>query len=211
MPPKLPEPPARLVLIEPPPRRRHPVIWLLAAIVLLFAAAVWRSGASREGATAARIRTARATTGRVEQTLRVSGAIAAERRGSIVAPYLIGNRRISEATSFALTLRKLAPAGSRVKKGEVVAEFDRESMLNRHEEYLSWVMQQRINLIQLGVQLENKRRAYQQSLVAAKAKMEKAALDLKTIPVRSAIRAERLRLDYEEARAAYNEKVNRME
>jgi len=146
--------------------------------------------------------------GRVEQTLRVAGTISADHRRTIVAPYVAGNRYVNGGTSFALILRKLAPPGSRVRKGDVIAEFDRESMLNRLEDYRDWVRQHQLNLVTLGAQLGVRRQAYRQAIVADKARMEKAALDLKTIPVRSAIVAEHLRLDYEEDQARYSARVS---
>ncbi len=149
--------------------------------------------------------------GRVEQTLRVAGTISADHRGTIVAPYMIGNRHISGGTSFALILRKLAPSGSRVRKGDVIAGFDCEHMLNRLEDYRAWVRQHQLNLVVLGARLDIRRQAFQQSILAAKARMEKAALDLNTIPIRSSIRAEQLRLNYEEARASHSERVNQFQ
>src|SRR5204863_3312949 len=138
----------------------------------------WRSGIFRQSHAPVIPRTARAEIGRIEQTLRVSGTISADHRDTLVAPYMIGNRHISGGTSFALILRKLAPAGSRVKKGDVIAEFDRETMLNRLEDYRAWVRQHQLNLDVLGARLDIRRQAFRQSIVVAKAAMDKAALEL---------------------------------
>jgi multidrug efflux pump subunit AcrA (membrane-fusion protein) len=206
--PPRPKAPGRLILIDPPSRRRHGVIvWLSVLAVALGAAAVWWASFARPAGAGASPRTARAEIGRVEQTLRVTGTISADHRGTLVAPYMIGNRHASGGTSFALILRKLAPSGSRVKKGDVIAEFDRETMLNRLEDYRAWVRQHQLNLSVLGARLDIRRQAFRQSILVAKARMDKAALDLNTIPVRSAIRAEQLRLTYEEAQSSYNERV----
>ena len=206
--PQQPQAPRRLVLIRPPSRPRRAMVWLSALAVALGAAAVWRAGAPRQAVAPASVRTARVEMGRVEQTLRVAGTISADHRGTLVAPSMIGNRHASGGTSFALVLRKLAPAGSRVKKGDVIAEFDRETMLNRVEDYRAWVHQHELNLSVLGARLDIKRQAFRQSILVAKATMDKAALELGTIPVRSAIRAEQLRLSYEEAQSSYSERVN---
>ena len=209
--PPRPKAPGRLVLIAPPPRPHRAIVWLSVLAVALGAAAVWQTGVFRQAGAGASLRTARVKIGRIEQTLRVAGTISADHRCTIVAPYMIGNRYISGGTSFALILRKLAPPGSRVKKGDVIAEFDRENMLNRLEDYRDWVRQHQLNLVTLEARLGVRRQAYRQAILAEKARMEKAALDLKTIPVRSAIAAEHLRLDYEEDRASYRARVSQFQ
>jgi len=206
--PQQPKAPARLVLIAPPQRPNHTIVWLAALAVALAAAAVWRTGFFRQVGAGASLRTAKVKIGRLEQTLRVAGTISVDHPDIIVAPYIVGNRYISGGTSFALVLRKLATPGSRFRKGDVIAEFDRESMLNRLDDYRDWVREHQLNLVSLQAALGVRRQAYRQAILADKARMDHAALDLKTIPVRSSIRAAQLRLDYEQDRAAYRARVN---
>jgi HlyD family secretion protein len=206
--PQQPKDSARLVLIAPPSRPHHAIVWLAVLAVALGAAAVWRTGVVRQAGAVAGLRVAKVKIGRLEQTLRVAGTVSVAHPDIIVAPYMVGNRYISGGTSFALVLRKLAPPGSRVRKGDVIAEFDRESMLNRLDDYRDWVRQHQLNLVALEARLGVRRQAYRQAILADKARMEQAALDLKTIPVRSSIRAAQLRLDYEEDRAAYRARVS---
>src|SRR5262245_3734455 len=203
-----PKGPGRLVLIDSRPRRNPVIVWLSVLAVAVGAAIVWRSGVLRQSRVPVSPRTARAEIGRVEQTLRVAGTISADHRDTLLAPYMVGNRHISGGTSFALVLRKLAASGSRVKKGDVIAEFDRENMLNRLEDYRAWVRQHQLNLSVLGARLDIRRQAYRQAILAEKARMEKAGLDLKTIPIRSSNAAEQLRLNYEEGRARYRARVD---
>src|SRR5438552_1642688 len=101
-PPRHAKAPARLMLIAPPRRPRHTGVWLFVLAVALGAAAVWRTGVSRQAVAHASLRAAKVKIGRIEQTLRVAGTISAEQRRTIVAPYMIGNRHISGGTSFAL-------------------------------------------------------------------------------------------------------------
>ena len=109
---------SRLILIDPPSRRRHGVIvWLSVLAIALGAAAVWWTSFARPAGAGASPRTARAEIGRVEQTLRVTGTISADHRGTLVAPYMIGNRHASGGTSFALILRRLAPSWLTCEKG----------------------------------------------------------------------------------------------
>jgi HlyD family secretion protein len=104
-------------------------------------------------------------------------------------------------------LQVLAPNGSQVQKGDVVAEFDRQSMLNRLDDYRASVAQTEAVVRKKKAQLEVTRKAHEQKVFAAKGAVDKAALDLKTIPVRSAIDSEKYRLALEAAEAYYKQLV----
>jgi len=106
---------------------------------------------------------------------------------------------------FSLVLQQLIKPGSQVKKGDVLAEFDRQYMLLRLDDYRVSVDQQGKELVTLKANLDVARKAHEQKIVAAKGDLDQAALDLKTLPVRSAIDSERLRLAHEEALARYKQ------
>jgi multidrug efflux pump subunit AcrA (membrane-fusion protein) len=106
---------------------------------------------------------------------------------------------------FSLVLQDAAKPGSRVKKGEVVAEFDRQYMLNRLDDYRASVSQLEASIRKMKAELEVSRNAHAQTIENAKAALEKAKLDVKTIPVLGAIDAERTRLAAEEAEARYKQ------
>ena len=95
--------------------------------------------------------------------------------------------------------------GSLAKKGDTVAEFDRQYMLNRLDDYLVSVNQTEASVIKLKAEMEVSRNSHDQSIAAAKANFEKAKLDLKTTPVLGAIDAERVKLALEEAEAQYKQ------
>jgi HlyD family secretion protein len=95
--------------------------------------------------------------------------------------------------------------GSLAKKGDVVAEFDRQYMLTRLDDYSAAVTQTQSNVIKLKAEMAVARKAHDQSIAAAKADLEKAKLDLKTTPVLGAIDAERAKLALEEADAQYKQ------
>ena len=98
-----------------------------------------------------------------------------------------------------------------VRKGDEVAEFDRQYMLRRMEDFQATVDQHERNVTRLRAYLAIRRAAYEQLVMRAKGTMEKVALDLKKIPILSANLAERYRLDYEEAKRAYEEVASRAE
>jgi multidrug resistance efflux pump len=100
-------------------------------------------------------------------------------------------------------LEQLAAPGSRVKKNTGVAAFDSMFMLNRLDNYESARVDSELRLRALRAQLDTKRMAHEHQIRVAKAKMDQAALDLKTVPVRSAIQAALFTVAFEEARATY--------
>jgi HlyD family secretion protein len=114
----------------------------------------------------------------------------------------------NNSDDFDLILQRAVKPGSKVSKGQVVAEFDRQYMLQRLEDYRSSVLQSESALKKQKAELEIVRRTHQQSIDAAQAALEKARLDLKTIPVLSAIDAERTRLALDQAEARYRQLLN---
>jgi multidrug efflux pump subunit AcrA (membrane-fusion protein) len=127
--------------------------------------------------------------------------VAAKSFAPIVAPRMRGR----ESSTFQMVLQKLAPAGSQVKKGDVIAEFDRQWQLQRIDDQQAQVVQAEANITKRKAELAVVRQATLQTLRVAKAEMEKARLDLKTSEVRSAIDAEKLKLVSEETAARYKQ------
>lgn len=105
---------------------------------------------------------------------------------------------------FRLVLEKLASPGAHVRKGDAVAEFDRLAMATRLDDYTASRVEHDTNVKVLLENLKVKRAAREQLLRVARARVDKAALDLKTAPVRSAIKVELFRIALDEARASYD-------
>ncbi len=189
-----------------PPRRRGWVLFLLAVLLAAGGYAYWRR-ASRPGTKAPEVvvRTATARISDLERAIRVTGSISAERYAVLTAPRLPGARGVSGHGDFRLILQKLVSSGTRVKKGDVVAAFDPQYMLNRLDDYRASFLQHEKNVEKLRAELDVKRKAYEQRIRTAKGKMDQAALDLKTSSIRSAIQKEQFRLNLEEARARYKQ------
>lgn len=108
-------------------------------------------------------------------------------------------------SEFMLQLQELAKSGAIVKKDEVVAEFDRQYMLQRLDDFQSTVTQSEADFRKQIAELEITRKSYEQQVLTAKNAVDKAELDVRTIPVRSAIESERLRLALEEAKANFKQ------
>ncbi len=106
---------------------------------------------------------------------------------------------------FMLVLQELVKPGSHVKKDQIVAEFDRQYMLTRLDDYKATVIQTEASLKRQTADLAVVRKAKEQQLLAAKGAYEKAKYDMKTIPVLSALDVERTRLALEETEAKYKQ------
>lgn len=106
---------------------------------------------------------------------------------------------------FMLILQDLVKPGSRVKKGDVVAEFDRQFMLLRIEDYKTSVAQQEANLKKLKTELDVYLESHKQTIDTAKASLQKAELDMRTVPVLSSIDSEKTKLALDEAQAQYKQ------
>ncbi|MEN6601966.1 MAG: HlyD family efflux transporter periplasmic adaptor subunit [Bryobacteraceae bacterium] len=104
-----------------------------------------------------------------------------------------------------MVIEELKESGARVSKGDVVAAFDRQYMQTRLDDYQDTVTQAEASFRTLKANLEVTRKAYEQSVRTVRADLEKARLDLKTIPVQSAITTETLKLAEEEANARQKE------
>ena len=198
---------------EPPrpedARPRRSKWWLWPVLVAAIAAAIVyqnRSAPTTVKPAPAAIRTAKVRSGTLERTLRVPGITAAEVFTALMTPTLPGGRFLGGGHGeFLLVLQKLAKAGSLVKKGDIVAEFDRQYMLIRLDDFQALAFQHERNVRNLNAALEVRRRSYEQRIRAAKGRVDKAALDLKKTPILSAIQSERLRLTHEELKAQYQE------
>ena len=109
------------------------------------------------------------------------------------------------AFTTSLTLKELVKSGAHVKKGDIVAEFDRENMLTRLDDFRNQVLLAEATMRSIDAQLDVLRKAHEQTLRVSRADLDKARLDLKTVPVRSQIDTELLRLAAEEADARHKQ------
>jgi HlyD family secretion protein len=98
-------------------------------------------------------------------------------------------------------LQKAAEPGSMVKKGDIVAEFDRQYQETRLDDFRASVEQGETNMRKIDSELEVTRKSRELSIEQARASVEKAKLDTRTTPVLSQIQAEQLKLQLEEAEA----------
>lgn len=153
----------------------------------------------------------------VPKHLRLTGTIVALHSATLTAPRIEGSRsglnRGGDAMAqrggadFSLVLLSLAKPGSRVKTGDVVAQFDPQSQQDRLDDYKDTVLQMQNTIQGMTANLAALKEAHDQSVRQAKSAWEQALLDLQTAPALSDIDAEKGRLAVEEAEAAYKQLV----
>jgi len=199
----LPERPApRPVPVEEPerPGRKRPGGWSALMLVLLGAGAGWWLYSQTDGAAelmtatsgggpgGAIVRTAKVTTGDLADTIRLSGAVAAQSFAAIRAPQIRrGRRSQGGGGAGGLTLIDMVEPGVTVQKGQVVAEFDRQSQQQTIDDQEASVVQAGAVIDSTRAQLMIERETKRQEMVTAQAEFEKAKMDLRTASVRSEI------------------------
>jgi HlyD family secretion protein len=150
----------------------------------------------------------------VRHGLRLSGSIAALNAVSLTAPRILGSRSGFNrggdgggggGGDFNLVLLTLAKAGTRVKEGDVVAQFDPQNQMQRLDDYRDTVVQMENRLKSGTAALDSTVEAQAQSVRSAKADWDKAKLDVQTAPVLTEIDVEKLKLSAAQAEETYQE------
>ncbi len=146
-----------------------------------------------------------ATRGELKRSLRISGTIVARKYAAIRAPRIRRGSRVGGGGGGGLTLVSMAPAGSMVKAGDVVAEFDRQTQEQTIDNQQAGVIQAEATIHRQRANLMIEMEGLKQQLTAARGDFEKAELDLRTAAVKSEIEAQLLQAQMEESKAAAEE------
>jgi len=191
-----PEPPT--LLPEPEKKRRgwvRPLLMVCAAALIL-AIALFLVGRSNSPSTHQLSSSASNNPGHV---LRLKGTTEAVQSRAILAPVLEGQQVNT------LTLVRLSPAGSRVKKGDLLAEFDRQAQMrdffDKQAEYQKLLDQ----VVQEQAKEAAARAKDETELKAAEDNLRKAELEVQKAEIVSKIDAEKNQETLEEAKATYDQ------
>ena len=182
--------------IERPPRGGRLVA---LGFVVIAAIAGWlyvRSASRPAKRIGPSVRTATVRKDSIRKTTRLTGVTTARRFSMLLAPELRGTRSSHGSADFQQILISTAAPGSIVKKGDVIAEFERMYMLRRLDDYRAVVKQTEANLRSLNAILDMRRKNYEQLTTRYRGARDKAELDLKKAPVLSAIKSEKDRLTH---------------
>ena len=140
--------------------------------------------------------------GRIEKSLRLTGILTSRNVANLSTPRLRGSRtHTSGASDFRLNIQHLVKPGAHLRAGDTVAVFDPQYMAMRVDDFRADVEQRRAINAMLDARTDLRREALEQQIKSALALLNKAVLDLRTAPVRSAMQTERFRLRQDESRA----------
>ncbi len=203
------EQPDKLAPVAAPPTPKGGSAWKGWVIAALVAAGGWaayefgykRSLAEKNAQnTVAAIPVVKATQGKLEVRARISGASAAREYANITAPMIRGPEG-----NRPMVLLKLAPSGSMVKKGELLASIDGQSLQDHIDDVKDTVESAEADVRKRKAELEIDWKNMQLTLAVAKSDLEKAKLDAKAAEVRTEVERMLLQLNSEEADARYKQ------
>src|SRR4051812_48339131 len=194
--------------VAPPPPR--PSGFRYKGLLLLVLLAVAAVGAwllrpkpdQKKAAAQAVVRTFKVAPVSFERTIRAGGSTSARNFANITAPMMRG-----PDAGRALVLIGLAKSGAFIKKGEMVAEIDGQSIKDHVDDVNALVVQADgdVRKRKAGQAIEKER--LQQTLRQSKAALDKAKLDFAAQDIRTDIDRELLKLSVEESEATYKELV----
>jgi hypothetical protein len=172
----------------------------IGAGILLFMNYQNQQKARQAAVTVTAYKLATVTRGNVGIQLRLNGVTTARDYANITAPRLRGR-----GMERGMNILKLAPAGSFIKQGELVAELDAQTLKDRIDDERDNLDQRENNVKKLKVQQELDMENLRQTLRVAKSELDKAELDFRTSEVRTPVDQELLKLAVEEAKARYEQ------
>ncbi|MGA9070870.1 MAG: HlyD family efflux transporter periplasmic adaptor subunit [Terracidiphilus sp.] len=128
-------------------------------------------------------------------TLRLKGTTAAVEARSVQAPLLAGQQ------VGTLTITKLIASGSRVKKGDLLVEFDRQAQLRDSIDRQAESATQNENVLEAKAKEEAAVAKDETEIKQAESALSKARLEMEKVELLSRIDAEKAREDLDEAEA----------
>jgi multidrug resistance efflux pump len=193
----------RLEPVPPAPKKTRWGLFAGVAVAALLGIVIWvfrHQIFQPQAAPGPVIRTAQVQRGNLENDLRIAGTVTAKQYASIRAPRLTGPE-----SRGPLTLMYLARAGSMVKVGDVVAEFERRQGQDHVDDVKSQVAQKESDVEKRRAELMIAEETTRQALRVAKGEYEKAQLDMRTAEVRSSIEAALLKVALMEKEATWKQ------
>lgn len=181
---------------EPRPRRRFHV-WIALAVVIIVLAGISVVVVTRKTSVTAKL--LQSIGGNPDEVLRLKGTTEAVQSRAILAPQLAGQQVPT------LTIIHLAPGGSHVKRGDLLAEFDRQAQkrdfVDKQAEYqklVDQVAQEQAKEIAAKAKDETE-------LKTAEDTLRKAEFEIQKAEIVSRIDAEKNQENLDEAKATYEQ------
>jgi HlyD family secretion protein len=175
--------------------KKWPRIVIVVALVALVLGALLRAGISRKARSSGSSSPSSSSHTDLSRTLRLRGTIEAVQSRAILAPLLSGEQ------VGTLTVTRLAQSGSRVKRGDLLVEFDRQAQLrdfiDKQADYSKLVDQ-----VLEEQAKENAARAKDETeMKQAEDDLSKAELEMQKVEIDSRIDAEKAQENLDEAKA----------
>ena len=178
-----------------PPRDSRFRVLLIVLISLSVGAALWMGNRSRRVVGQGNSQALRAAYSNSAPFLRLKGTTAAVRSRAILAPLLSGQQ------VGTLTITKLTPGGRRVKRGDLLVEFDRQAQtrdfLDKQADYGKLADQ----VLEEQAKDSAARAKDETELKEAKDNLSKAELEMQKVEIVSRIDAEKAQESLDEAKA----------
>jgi len=180
--------------------------WLIAALVAGGAWAgyefVYKKSVAEKSAQSviAAVPVIKPTQGKLEVRARISGTSAARTFANVTAPMIRGPEG-----NRPMVLLKLAPSGSMVKKGDLIATIDGQTLQDHIDDVKDTVESAEADVRKRKAELEIDWKNMQLTVAVAKADLDKARLDARAAEVRTDIERQLLQLNSEEADARYKQ------
>jgi HlyD family secretion protein len=147
-------------------------------------------------------RTAKVFKGNLERTVRVTGQTGAINFSNVIAPILRGPDGNRD-----LVLITLAPSGSYVKKGQVIAVIDGQSMQDHVDDLKDTIEAAEADIQKRGAEQDVEYENLQQTIRIVKSEVDKARLDVKGGEMKSDVEKQLLKLNLDEAEARYKQQI----
>ncbi len=203
---RTPEPVAPAVA---PPIYEKPSSYRKWVLLALIAGGAWagyqfiaKPKAQQKGTQATTVRTAKVSSGAIQRILRLTGATAAKNFSVVAAPMMRG-----PDAGRALVLIQVAKSGAVVKKNEVVAQIDAQSMKDHVDDITTQIEQADADIKKRKAEQALSLEGMQQNIRVTRAELEKAKLDSSASEVRTTIDAELLKLSVDEQEATLKQQL----
>ena len=181
------------------------VIWVAVAGTAMAIGAVLHSAdgppQAAKTADAASVPTITVSLGSLERTVMVAGPTSARNYAVIKVPAQRGRG------GGALTLTKLIDGGTEVKKGDVIAQLDPESLLQQIDDFEDTISNSEAMLRTRKAQQAVDMERLLQTVRSAKAQLDRAAADYRAAEVKTDIERQLLKLALDEEQATYDQQL----
>jgi len=186
-----------------PPPSKGKFLWLGAGVVVVLVAVVWVISSARKSANTAAVQVA-PSTAVVERRdfarlLRLTGTTQAVEAHAVLAPRIAGQQFGS------LVVTKLVPAGTRVKKGDLLVEFDRQNEIKTFLDKQAEFRDLEDQIAKKRADADAARAKDETELKQAEDAEKTAELEMLKNEVSSRIDAEKHRETLEETKATYQQ------